>query len=85
MTTVFHQSQVVIENVRALIPQYHTRAMRTAMFEKFGQISPSTKPSSLRYFYREQTWDESAPSTTEQADVDKRIKKIMDGRPQCAS
>ena len=71
MTTVFEQSQVVIKNVRALIPQYHKRAMRTAMFEKFGRISPSTKPSSLCYFYRELTGDESAPSTTKQADLDK--------------
>ena len=35
-STVFEQSQVVIEKVKALIPQYHTRAMHTAMFEKFG-------------------------------------------------
>jgi hypothetical protein len=76
--TVFEQSQVVIEKVKALIPQYHTRAMRTAMFEKFGRISPSIKPSSLRYFYKELTGDESAASTTEQADVDKRIKQIID-------
>ena len=52
--------------------------MRTAMFEKFGRVSPSTKPSSLRYFYRELTGDESAASTTEQADFDKRIKQIID-------
>ena len=52
--------------------------MRTAMFKKFGRISPSIKPSSLRYFYKELTGDESAASTTEQADVDKRIKQIID-------
>ena len=52
--------------------------MRTAMFEKFGQILPSTKPSALRYFYKELTGDQSATSTTEQEEVDKRIKQIID-------
>lgn len=52
--------------------------MRTAMFEKFGQISPSTKPSALRYFYKELTGNQSATSTTEQEEVDKRIKQIID-------
>ena len=68
----------MIERVKALIPQYHTRAMRRAMFEKFGRISPYTKPSALRYFYKELMGDQSAASTTEQEEVDKRIKQIID-------
>ena len=78
MASVFEQSHTVIESVKSLFPQYHTRAMRTAMFQKFRQNSPSTKPSALRYFYKELTGDHSAASTTEQEEVDKRIKQITD-------
>lgn len=76
--TVFERSQPVIENVRFVIPQYHTRAMRAALFEKFGRISPCTKPSALRYFYRELTGDQCSASTTQEAEVDKRINQIID-------
>ena len=75
---VFERSQPVIESVKLVIPQYHTRAMRAALFEKFGRVSPCTKPSALRYFYRELTGDQCSTSTTEQAEVDKRIKQIID-------
>ena len=74
----FEQSQSVIERIRSQIPHYHTRAMRSAMYEKFGRISPATKPSALRYFYRELTGDQAAASSTEQATVDERIKQIID-------
>ena len=78
MPNLFEQSQAVVENVKAVIPIYHTRAMRTAMFEKFGRISPLTKPSVLRYFYKELTGDQAAASTTHQQEVDQRILQIID-------
>ena len=67
----------VIENVKLITPYYHTRAMRAALFEKFGRISPCTKPSALRYFYRELTGDQCSALITQEAEVDKRIKQIM--------
>ena len=48
-------SQNTIEEVKGLIPIYHTRAMRTEMFKKFGRVSPSVKPAVLRYFYKSLT------------------------------
>ncbi len=51
----FEQSQVVIESIKKSIPTYHTRAMRTSMFRKFGRVSASVKPAVLRYFYRDLT------------------------------
>ena len=44
-------SQAVIEAVKKNFPIYHTRATKTAMFEKFGRVSPQVKPAVLRYFY----------------------------------
>ena len=52
---IFEQSQRVVEEIKLVIPQYHTRAMRSVMFEKFGRISTSVKPAILRYFYKELT------------------------------
>ena len=52
---VFENSQSVIEEVKLVIPRYHTRVMRSVMFEKFGRISPATKPAILCYFYKELT------------------------------
>ena len=36
--TVFEQSQPVIENVKVVIPQSHTRAMHTALFDEYHLI-----------------------------------------------
>ena len=51
----FEHSQPVVEKIKAELPVFHSRAMRTAMYEKFGRISPNVKPSVLRYFYKELT------------------------------
>ena len=39
--------QPLIENIQVQIPQFHTRAMLQAAFEKYGLISPSVKKSVL--------------------------------------
>ena len=36
-------SQPIIEELKMTIPQYHTRAMRRAAFEKFGLVSPRSQ------------------------------------------
>ena len=51
----FEHSQTVIERVKQCLPVYHTRAMRSAMYQKFGRISAKVKPAVLRYFYRDLT------------------------------
>lgn len=52
---LFERSQPLIEEIKSKLPIFHTRAMRTSMFQKFGRISPNIKPSVLRYFYKELT------------------------------
>ena len=54
-TVYFESSQATIERIKALLPTFHTRAMKRAMFEKFGRISSNVKPLALRYFYKEIT------------------------------
>ena len=52
--------------------------MRKEMYNKFGHISPQTKPSALQWFYTEITNDQSAAANTDQAEVDKRIQLAID-------
>ena len=68
----FDRSQSTIEAIKPLIPSFHTRAMRTEMFTKFGRVSPGTKPTVLRYFYRSLTGDTSAPNDAKEAEIDAR-------------
>jgi len=77
VSSLFEQSQATVENVKAVIPQYHTCVMCAAMFEKFGRISPTTKPSTPRYFYKKLTGDQAAASTTQQEEVYQRILQII--------
>ena len=51
----FTRSQQVIEAVKANIPIYHTRAMRKAMYKKYGRLCPSLKPAALRFLYYDLT------------------------------
>ena len=67
---VFSQSQWVIETIRPQFPVFHTRAMRRAMFSKFGMIAPTVKPSTLRYFYHDLTGDASSSNDCGEAEVD---------------
>ena len=51
----FEQSQSTVEQAKLQIPVFHSRAMRSAMYQKFGRISSAVKPAVLRYFYKDLT------------------------------
>lgn len=71
-------SQRTIEKVKEEIPVFHTRAMRKALFSKFGRVTPSIKPAILRALYRELTSDASAPTNQLEAEIDERVKRVLD-------
>jgi hypothetical protein len=48
-SVIFERSQAVMEEIKAILPVYHNRAMKRAMFKK------SAKPAVLKYFYKELT------------------------------
>ena len=73
----FQNSLAVIERVKALMPQFHTRAMRKAMYEKFGRVSSGVKPKVLRVFYRDLTGDCSASHDLPESIVDERVREIL--------
>lgn len=60
------------------IPVFHTRAMRRALFTKFGRVSPGMKPAILRAVYRELTGDASVASNEHEAEIDERVKLMLE-------
>jgi len=64
-------SQETIEKAKKEIPVFHSRAMKQALFQKFGRVCPTIKPVVLRALYRELTNDSSAPNTLNEAELTK--------------
>ena len=52
--------------------------MRRALLDKFGRVSSSIKPAILRALYRELTHDASAPSNMDEAEIDERVKLVLE-------
>ncbi len=74
----FFQCQQTIEKAKEEIPVYHTRAMRRALFSRFGKFSHQVKPAVLRAFYKELTNDSSAPTNLNEAEIDERVLMMLD-------
>jgi len=70
--------QPLIESIKIGIPQFLTRAMRQAAFEKYGLISPSIKKSVLCLMYRDLVGDESAAATTNQEEIDEHVNAFFE-------
>ena len=71
-------SQVVIEEIKKHIPVYHTRMMIQEFIQKFGRVTHTVKPAVLRYFYKDLTGDCSSSDTTDQAEIDERVKQAIE-------
>ncbi len=52
--------------------------MRKEFINKFGKISDAVKPAVLRYFYRDLTCDSSSGETSDQNEVDLRMKQAIE-------
>ena len=72
------ESQRTIEKAKSEIPIFHTRAMKRALASKFGRVSPSMKPVLLRALYKELTNDASASTNLHEAEIDERMRMILE-------
>ena len=75
INSALQSSQPIIENLKKDIPQYHSRAMRRAAFEKFGLVMKTTKKSALRYLYK---GDSSASANLEESEIDARVDTFFE-------
>ena len=73
ISSALQSCQPILKSIRSDIPQFHTRAMRQAVYEKYGLISPSIKISVLRHMYKDLVGDSSAAATTSQSELDERV------------
>ena len=71
-------SQPLIEELKKDIPQYHTRAMKRVMYEKFGLVTPSTKKSVLRHLYKDLVGDCSASANLSESEIDERVAALFE-------
>ena len=69
---------MVIEEIKKDIPVYHTRMMIQEFIQKFGRVTHTVKPAVLRYFYKDLTGDCSSSDTTDQAEIDERVKQAIE-------
>ena len=72
----FSRCQGTIERAKSDIPVYHTRAMKQALFARFGRVTSSVKPVVLGALYKELTDDHSASSNLHEAEIDERMSFI---------
>ena len=70
--------QSIIESLKAGTPQYHTQAMRRAMFYKFGLVTKNAKKSVLHHFYRDLTGDRATSPSPSEKDIDKRLSALFE-------
>ena len=80
--TVFQKSLPVVQSIKPLLPQYHTRAMRKSLLSKYGCVSSGIKLAMLRPFYKNLTGDSCAASNLTEVEIDERVQLILDMKPE---
>ena len=79
--SIFQKSLPVVEAVKRLLPQYHTRAMRRALLSKYGCITSKIHPALLRQFYRDLTGDCTSASNLSEKEIDLHVAHVIDMEP----
>ena len=72
------RSQSEIEHIKNMLPVFKTRAMRRAAFRRFERLTPKLSSVAFNYMYKELTGDQSAATNIDQAEIEKRVKMIVD-------
>ena len=67
----------IVEEIKKVIPVYHTRAMKRDFCEMYGRVSPMSKPYVLRSIYNFLTNDHSTSRTTAESEVDARMQEAL--------
>jgi len=68
----------VIQSIQDQLPQYHTRIMRQNFINMYGRLMPKTPPYILRDIYKELTGDQSGSRTSNEKEIDQRIREAVE-------
>ena len=52
--------------------------MRQSLMQKYGRVAPNIRPAVLRSLYRDLTGDSSAATNVHEADIDERVRLLVD-------
>ncbi len=74
---LLNEAHSIAKGMENTLPVYHSRAMKQDFVQSFGRAI-GCKSAFLRAAYRKLTGDSSAASTTSEAEVDKRVARILD-------
>ena len=74
---LLNEAHTVSQTIVKDLPKYQSRALRKHFTDCFGRAT-NCKAAFLREVYHRLTGDASAPETRKQAEVDKRINRILD-------
>ena len=74
----FAKSQSEIERIKHMLPVFKTRAMRRAAFARFGRVTHKISSAAFNDMYKELTSHQSAATNTDQAEIEKGVKMIVD-------
>ena len=72
------ENEKVIQFVKTQIPHYHSRAMCQDFINMYGRLTSTTAPYVLRDIYKVLTNDQSASRTTDEKEIDMRIKEGLE-------
>ena len=78
MQAALSENERVIQSIKGQLPHYHTRSMRQDFINMYGRLTPSTPPYVLRDIYKALTKDQCASCTTNQKEIDMRIKEALE-------
>ena len=79
------KSNAVVAELKPKLPEYHTRQMRRSFSQQCSNLTDVT-PATRRFMYSLLTGDDSAPETSQQRDLDFRVRLVVLGQlPELAA
>lgn len=77
ISSALQSCQPILETLKAGMPEYHTCAMRRAMFDMFGLVTKNVKKSVLRHFYRDLIGDRVASQSVSEKRSRREIVSLV--------
>ena len=66
------------ESFKSNMPEYHTRVMQKAIYDKFGLVTGRVSKAVLCCFHHELTGDQQSSPSLPKQEVDERLEALFD-------
>ena len=78
LEAALNENQRVVTQIKNEVPVYHRQVLRNKLIHCFGSISPKTNLATLCEFHRAATGDQSASLTTNESEIDERLREALE-------